>query len=133
MAAVFGENAVGAGGTTWPDAVRIELRSDVASDPNPKKFNREKTPQEAESAINCLSLAAIVPTQQSSGSIRLDLHLIYISMTCWVFYTTAPIGVVDNFHTTFRFFLPDSLDRGIPILTANCVRHVVRRQNDQEP
>jgi hypothetical protein len=78
MAAVFGENAVGAGGTTWPHAVRIEPKSDVASDPNPKKFHWEKTPQEAESVISCLGLAANVPTQQSSGSIWLDLHLIYL-------------------------------------------------------
>ena len=42
MAAVFCENAVGAGGTTWPHAVRIEPKSDVASGPNPKNFTGRK-------------------------------------------------------------------------------------------
>ena len=46
---------------------------------------------------------------------------------------TERIGAVDNFHTTSRFLLPDSLDRGIPVLTAKRVRRAVHRQNDQEP
>ncbi len=55
------------------------------------------------------------------------------STTCGYLDVTVRIGAVDNFHTTSRFFLPDSLDRGIPVLTAKRVRHAVHRQNDQEP
>lgn len=52
------------------------------------------------------------------------------SISCAYLDVTVRIGAVDNFHTTSRFFLPDSLDRGIPILTVNGVRHAVHRQND---
>ena len=43
------------------------------------------------------------------------------------------IGAVDNFCTTSRFFLPDSDDRGICILTEKRVRRGLDRQNDKEP
>ncbi len=55
------------------------------------------------------------------------------STTCSYLDVTVRIGAVDNFHTTSRFFLPDSLDRGIPILTVKRVSRAVHRQNDQEP
>lgn len=62
-----------------------------------------------------------------------DRFYLYKSYTYVNSPTPAPMGAVDNLHTTFRFFLPDSVDRGISILTAKCVSYAVHRQNDQEP
>ena len=43
------------------------------------------------------------------------------------------IGAVDNYCTRYRFFLPDSLFHGIPILTTKCVRRTYGRQKSEEP